>query len=545
MEEYKRKAYKLIDYFILIALILSIFVFIIYPVYCVIKASFIMDGKLTLNLYKDLFTKHSKLFYNSIFVAILTTIISTLISVVVSIYISFSSGRMRKALMVVLMLTMISPPFVSSLSYITLFGRRGLITYQLLGLSIKPYGWQGIVAMQSLSSASMNSLILINTINGIDRDIIKSSLDLGASISYTIRKIILPLMKPGIVAIALLSFVRSLSDFGTPMIIGGSFNVLATHAYLNVVAYSNIELAAAICVMIFIPAGIAFYLYRRSMNKSNMLSNTNVSNDLFEENIKVSGPLWKLFKSISLLFLLIMILKYGAIFVQALTKYSFGEMYFTLDNVKKVKNYIGDSFLRSIRYGFVAGIGGGLMGSLVSYYIEVRKVRASRIIDFMTTIPNIVPGVFMGIGYILAFNHKPIELTGTSAIVILNIIFRQLPSNTKNSSAVLAQLSHQVEEAGKDLGAPDIFVLKDIILPMSKSAFMINFINNFKSTMTTVGAIIFLVYPGKKLATLEMFSSIRSGDYGTGAAIACFILIITLTINVVMSKVVMRWSNVR
>ena len=106
--------------------------------------------------------------------------------------------------------------------------------------------------MQSLSSSSMNAFILTGIINRIDKDIIKSSLDLGANTSYTIRKIILPMMKPGILNVALLTFVRSLSDFGTPMTIGGAFNVLATQAYLNVIAYSKMELAAAICVLILI-----------------------------------------------------------------------------------------------------------------------------------------------------------------------------------------------------------------------------------------------------------------------------------------------------
>src|SRR5690606_5676070 len=104
--------------------------------------------------------------------------------------------------------TMISPPFLSFLAYIMLFGRRGFITHDILGLTLNTYGWQGIVLMQSLSSSSMNAFILTGIINRIDKDIIKSSLDLGANTSYTIRKIILPMMKPGILNVALLTFVR-------------------------------------------------------------------------------------------------------------------------------------------------------------------------------------------------------------------------------------------------------------------------------------------------------------------------------------------------
>lgn len=539
------KVYSALDILILLFLIICLFLFVIYPVYSVIKSSFLIDGKITFDVYNNLFKNNSRLFLNSIHVATLTTIISTSISIIVSIHITFSGGKIRKALLLLLMLTMISPPFVSSLSYITLFGRRGLITHRLLGLTLSTYGWQGIVSMQSLSSASLSSMLLVGTINGINKDIINSSLDLGATTSYTIRKIILPLMKPGIMAVALLTFVRSLSDFGTPIIIGGSFNVLATQAYFNVIAYSNMPLASAISVLIFIPAIIIFYAYRMMLDDREQFSQTNVSNDIFTENIKVSGALWRTIQIIAGLFLLAMALQYMSIFLSAITKYKAGKMYFTMEHIKNLKRFVGSSLFRSIRYAFIAGIVGSMLGFLMSYYVEIRKVPGSRILDFISTIPSIVPGVFFGIGYILAFNDKPLALTGTSAIVILNILFRLLPANTKNSNAVIAQIDSQVEEAGKDLGAHNIFILKDIILPMTKPAFAVNFINNFKFTMTTIGSIIFLIYPGKKLATFEMFEAIQGAQYNLGAAIACAIIIITLLVSVGSSKLIMRWEDVR
>ena len=239
MSKSKNMVYKAIDYFIFIVLVMLLLIFILRPIYAIIRTSFILDGKFTLDIYRNLFRDNIRLIKNSLFVATLTTIISVIISINVAIYVSLSKGRIRKILILLLMLTMISPPFLSSLAYIKLFGRRGFITHDILGLTLNTYGWQGIVSMQSLSSSSMNAFILTGIINRIDKDIIKSSLDLGANTSYTIRKIILPMMKPGILNVALLTFVRSLSDFGTPMTIGGAFNVLATQAYLNVIAYSK------------------------------------------------------------------------------------------------------------------------------------------------------------------------------------------------------------------------------------------------------------------------------------------------------------------
>ena len=76
------------------------------------------------------------------------------------------------------MLTMISPPFVSALALIMLFGRRGLITHGILGLSVNPYGWQGIVLLQVIGTLSFASIMLIGAFENVDVRQIMASRDL-------------------------------------------------------------------------------------------------------------------------------------------------------------------------------------------------------------------------------------------------------------------------------------------------------------------------------------------------------------------------------
>lgn len=536
---------NLVDKLILIIVIVLVLLFILYPMISVIGKSIIVDGKFTLDIYKDLFNNNKQLLKNSLFVAVLTTLVSTILSVAVSIYVSFFSGKYKKVLTLILMLTMISPPFVSSLAYISLFGRRGFVTHTILGITANTYGWQGIVAMQSLGFTSLNALMLIGVIGGIDKNLLNSSLDLGGSPSYTIRKILIPLMRPGIIVVALLTFVRSLADFSTPIIIGGSFNVLATHAYLNVVAYSDLPMAAAISILLFIPAIIAFIFYRILIKDSMGITGTSLSQVSSEEvKITVKGFFLRLLQIITYIFLAMMILQYLSIFISAITRHKFGTMYFTLDNIKESKNYISGSFIRSIAYSLITGVIGSILGFLISYYLEMRKVKGMKFIDFTSTMPYIIPGTFFGLGYILAFNDYPLALTGTGLIVILNCIFKQLPLPTKVSSAVISQINPQVTEAASDLGAHKLQSLKDIVIPMSKPAFLISFVNNFTATMTTIGSIIFLVYPGKKLATLVMFDAIQSGKYKIGSVIACMIILITLIVNLIFSKFLLEDKDV-
>ena len=81
MSKSKNMVYKAIDYFIFIVLVMLLLIFILRPIYAIIRTSFILDGKFTLDIYRNLFRDNIRLIKNSLFVATLTTIISVIISI--------------------------------------------------------------------------------------------------------------------------------------------------------------------------------------------------------------------------------------------------------------------------------------------------------------------------------------------------------------------------------------------------------------------------------------------------------------------------------
>lgn len=190
-----------------------------------------------------------------------------------------------------------------------------------------------------------------------------------------------------------------------------------------------------------------------------------------------------------------------------------------------------DTFIRSVEYALIVAIVGSMIGILLSYYIERRKIKFGGVLDFIITLPYMLPGSCFGIGYILAFNHEPLKLTGTAVIVILNMIYKQMSITTKASASSLLQISTELDAAARDLGANKFLVMKDVILPNVKQAFATGFINNFTSAMVTAGAVIFLVTPGQKIAVFTLFDCINTGRYGEASMIATFIIVITI-INV-------------
>ena len=520
---------NIVDKVLIFVVTASVITFILFPMWMVMVKSVNIGGEFSLSMYKSLLMKNSKLIYNSLIVAVSTTVLTTIMTIIISVYASIANKWVSRFINLTLMLTMISPPFVTSLSYITLFGRRGFITHDILGLTLNTYGFYGIVLMQSLGFISLSSILLIGIIKSLNMDTIQSARDLGADTSSIITDIIIPMIRPGILVVAVLAFVRSLADFSTPAIIGGSFNTLAAESYYSVIAYSNINRAAAINTLIFIPALIGFLIFRHSMEKLPMVGGSTTAS---ESKVPRSGILYYVFGVFTFLFLFALIMQYGSILLSAITKKQRGVMYFTLDNIIESKNHINTTIFRSIGYSLIAAIGGTAIGYLLSYYREIRKLKWMKAVDFIATMPYIIPGTFFGLGYILAFNDYPLPLTGTAAIVIINVLFKQLPFSAKIADSTLKQIRPESIDACKDLGGHEMNVLKDVLVPSSKPGFFLSFINNFTATMTTVGSIIFLVYPGQKLATLIMFDVIQSGKYRIGAVIACLLILVVMLFNI-------------
>lgn len=527
---------KLIDIFVASVLSALVVIFILMPFLTVFKESFFVDGSFSLEHYTKILS-NKKLITNTFKMGALTTIVATLSSSFVAIFYYLSRKRVKALIILILSITLISPPFVSSLSYITLFGRRGIITYKLLGLNMNPYGMWGIVFMQALSDLSLNSLLLIGFLQGLDKSIINSARSLGATTNDIIMDIIVPAMNNGIKAVMMLSFFRSVADFGTPAIIGGNYEVLALESYFEVIANGNLASAAAMNVFILVPTLIIFLFSSKAVRSGTLASGVSSKQEV---PLKRSGALYYLISAFAIFFIFWIVSLYASIILNAFTKMRVGRLVFTLDNFKETKVFIGGVALRSIAYSIISAIGGTFIGLLIGYYLIIKKYKYMKIIDTIANLPYIIPGTFFGLGYLLFFRSPPIAITGTAAIVVLNVLFKQLPFSTRASSAAMMDIDTNTLNSIRDLGGSSINEITDGVLPLSKNSIMISMINAFTTTMTTVGTIIFLVYPGKKLMTLVMFDVIQSAKYGVGSVIAFYIILICLAFNIALRIVMSR-----
>lgn len=523
---------NILDKLLLVIILFLICLFILYPTACLFLRSIEFEGGHFLSNYASVWSKNGINLWNSIFVGVLTAIICTVLSLCIALFISTQKGIVRLLCMVLLLITMVSPPFVSSLSYIQLYGRRGWITYNLLNLSWNPYNWWGVVWMQSISFVPLNALFLGGILTKLDAGSLQSARDLGAKPGAILKDIVLPLIRPGVLVCLLLSFVRSLADFTTPVIIGGRFSTIASEIYLQIIGYSNLEKAAAMNMFLMVPSLVVFFLYRYLMKKSDLLVKVKVSKqERLNMNLHKCGIFGGLIIFISWIFFLMMILQYSCIFASGFLKGIKGTYTFTTEYLSQLMKHDFSTMVRSVEYALIVSILGTLFAMIFSYYMERRKVPGRSFFDCIATLPYMLPGSCFGIGYILAFNSEPLKLTGGAIIVIANMLFKQLPTSTKICTATLSQIPKSMELAVRDLGGGRLAVFRDAIFPGLRSAFLSCFAYNFSSSMTTAGAILFLINPGKQLAVFKLFGAVYSGEYALASLLATLIILIALAVE--------------
>lgn len=525
---------------ILFLVIIGVVLFCFYPIYKIIVTSFFDNNSFTLKFYKGIFNENYLLLKNSMITSSISAGIASIFGGIIAYYMLFSSERVRKFYYYLLMLTMISPPFIFGISYIMLFGRRGLITYRVLGLHTNPYGLKGIVMLQLIGEISFATFMLYEIFKNFDYTLINASRALGASPWESLKRVVFPISVPAFLGTFFILFTKNLSDFGSAIIIGGRESTLATEAYLTVIGEGNMPKAAAMTLLLIFPALLAFLLYKRILLKK--FSSFSVGKGMESKNISYSLPLGVkiLFKVVVYLFVLVMFIQYSAIFFSGFYNYTSKGIEFTLEYIEKFKLSSTRVFLRTIVYAFISGAISSTIGILISYYNRERNSYFFKGIEFLGGLPYIIPGTFFGLGYILAFNSGIFTLTGTATIVILNCAFRQISIGIKAGDSIFSTLNPNIEKAGRDLGASKMRILLDIIFPLLKPAFLISFVNCFIATMTTIGAIIFLVSPGNNVATIMLFTQVAQGEYGAASITALAITFITFSLNIFVAKVLKK-----
>ncbi len=534
---------------IFIALLL--FFFMLYPLSAILKLSFFKEGEIALanftlaNFEKYFSTTYTlNALWHSLYVSIATTIIVTVIVFLFAYAMTRTTIRGKAFFRNIIMMPLVAPSIVQALALIYLFGRNGLITSHLFHTDWNIYGATGIIISEVLYCLPHAFVILFTTLSAVDIRLDEAAESLGATPFKVFTRITLPSAKYGIFSAAALTFNLTITDFGNPVVIGGNYNVLATEIYAQVTNLYRFDLGATISIILLIPSLMAFMLnYYISRKTFSMISGA------AKPVIPPSRPLKKIVNTTyCCLVAFAIIVIFATVIIGSFVKVWPYDWSLTLQHYDfpSIGGY--SAIWTSVWVSLVVGLVGSFITLVAAYIMETRRPYFKQFIYFLSVMPAAIPGLVMGLGYILAFNKPYYFFYGTPWIIIINIVICNFTLGILSSISNLRNIDPSIEEASISLGGDTIRTFFRIIFPLSRVAFFQNFVYFFMRSMTTISAVIFLVSASVHLAAIEIIMLDNDGwTASANAMCTCIIVIVLLMLGAlqVVSKLTGKNAKVQ
>ena len=522
-------------FFTKLFVILGMCVFIVYPFYTILTKSVFSNKVEGLTLYNFIrfFTKpyYYQTLIRSLVVCGLTVITTTIIGVPIAYVMTRYNVAGKQLLHILIIMSLMSPPFIGAYSWIILMGRNGLIAklFKLFG-AVAPtiYGREGIIFVFTLHLFPYIYLYTSGAMNSIDSSLEEAAENLGMSKLKRIWTITLPVILPSILAGCVMVFMTALADFGTPMLLGEGYTVLPVLVYNEYMSESAVNpyMASALSVIIVFCSLAVLAFQKLVIDKRNyQMSSLRPPQETQLRGWKrlaVSLPIW--------IVTFLAFLPQIVVVCQSFVERSFSGMVkgINLSNYQAILSRLGRNIKNTYAFSLVAIVFIVILGILVSYILVRKKGKVANLIDTLIMFPYVIPGSVLGIGLIVAFNRKPVILVGTAAIMIISYVVRKLPYTVRSGSAFLYQMDPFIEEASINLGVSPMktffTVTARMMLPGIMSGAVLSWITCINELSSSI-----MLYSGKTstIAVAIYQEVVRMSD-GTAAALATILTVTTI-----------------
>lgn len=427
------------------------------------------------------------------------------------------------------LLPTISPPILMALGLVLLYGRRGIVTSGLLGMKTTAlYGFWGLLVAQAISYFPFAYLLMLNQFRGLDASTEEAARTLGASSWQVLRTVSLPLMAPGLAASALLLFGYSFADLGNPLLLGGDFPVMSAQIYMAIIGMYDVPQGAALAILLLLPAALMFAAHKAIGARMTFAG-------VGARGAAAARPRGSRRARVAALCLLggvgaIITLQYATILAGAFTQL-FGINHApTLRHFEAVLARQRGALLDTFVLGVAAAALSVAIGLLIAWVAARTRLRGRWLLDAVAAAPLAIPGTVIGLAFALAFNEKPLVLTGTAAIVVLAFVVRSLPYGVRSGVAALDQVHRSLDEASTTMGAGPAATFRRILLPLVRPALLAGMVFAFTRSVTTLSAVIFVVSPHWSLVTPAILSQMDRGDVGEAAALSVLVVLMVLAV---------------
>lgn len=509
-------------------------ILLVVPISRVLLLSFVDadTGAWTLGNYVEVFTRNYYVngFKNTLFVGVL----GTLGACMLGIPLAFCTARFhlwgRAWISTLAILVLVAPPFIGAYAWIMMLGSNGFITnfFERFGIEIPTiYGAHGIILVFTLKFFPFVFLMTQTALNAVNKSFEDAAENLGCTPWQRFVKITLPLVFPAISTGAIICFVLSIADFGTPAILGRGFRTLSTIAFA---AYRSelggLPTMAVTVSMIMIGISMLALLAQRRI-----LARRRYASSLTNLPVKKKLSGWRNAVVHAFCHGVVLIAMFPTLVV-VYTSFlkTNGPVFvggFGLESYDRIWRVAPEAIGNSFMFAIAAVVLITIFSALISYVIVRRETKASGAIDFLMMVPYLIPGVVMAIGFVTTFRTGLFSGVGAAWLLILLYFIRRLPYGVRSTTSSLRQVKPSMEEAAINLGAPPLTAFLKVTVPLILPGLIVGSLMSFITAINELSGTLILYDSGTLTMPVAIYLAVLDGEFGLAAAFSTVLLLCT------------------
>jgi iron(III) transport system permease protein len=535
------------------------------PLYSVIQTSLFttkLTGEIdqfTLRYYEELFRELQIIgpFLNTFYFSIGSALCATVLGGSIAWIVVRTDSPLRGLGYFTAFASFGTPFILYTIGWLLLLGKAGPVNYWLkiifdqTGPVLNVYSMFGMILIESLLWSPFVFLMLAAAFKSMDPSLEEASAACGARVWQTMRRVSLRLMLPAFFSVMLLIFIRTFESFEIPALVGlpGDIRVLTTSIYLDAQKLPpRYGSAGAFSVLLMVVVAATLYFYFRLTREGDRYQT--VTGKGYRPTLIHLGR-WRYLAGAGLLTysIVLLVLPFLIILWASVLPYY---MQPSLEGLGKltIKNYVTalhfPKIIDSIKNSVLLGLGSAsfvmCLTLLASWLLVRTKIRGRWLLDLMTTLPLLFPGIVMGLAILRFYLFVPIPVYGTLWILLIAFVTRYIPYGIRYTHSGLLQLHKELEEASYVSGASWFSSMRRIILPLMTPSFLGGWIFIFLLSAKELSMSVLLVSPQTPVVSVAIFELWENAQVGELAAFGVIWTAILVTVAIVYYAFARRYG---
>ncbi len=500
------------------------------------------DNHFTLGNFVEVFSQSIYLhpIWNSLVLATLVAVVACAIGTLVALAISRTDVPGRSLIRALVFAAFVTPSFLGATAWIFLAApnsgwlNRGWVA--LTGAARGPfniYSLGGAIFVIALYSYPYVFAFVSSALELVPSDMESTAALLGANWFHTATRITLPLVRPAIIAGALVSFLEALAEFGTPafLLIPARQQVMTTQLYLFFQFPTHPNLAAAYAIPLLVVTASLFYLQQRFLRRGRFT--TVGGKGGIRRPFRLGRWRWPVAVLCGIPPLLSLILPYGALLATSLSRaWGRGPVppNLTFDWYRWAFANLGarHAIQHTLTYGAAAATIATALALFVAYAVSRRIIPGAQLLGFVATAPFVIPGIVLAIGFFAAYARPPLVLYGTAWMLIVAFATRFLPIAYAGIEAALRTIDLELENAARTLGAAPLRTFASITLPLLRRTVLVNWLLVFIPSLRELSCAVFLFTPATAVMSTLIFDLSDAGNFEPVSTLGILMMVLTL-----------------